>query len=170
VGAGAAVFLPVEAALGAAEPEEAGNTMKAREFLKKLRHKEIVAAIQAAEKLTSGEIRVFITRNPVDDPVPAAQNHFVALGMEKTRDRNGVLIFVAPQTHKFAVIGDAAVHARCGKEFWTELALEMSGHFRKSEFTTGIIQGVHKAGELLAAHFPRRPGDTNQLSDAVETD
>jgi uncharacterized membrane protein len=144
--------------------------MKAREFLKRLRHEEIVAAIQAAEKLTSGEIRVFISRTSVEDPVPAAQNHFVALGMEKTRDRNGVLIFVAPRAHKFAVIGDAAVHARCGEEFWTDLAREMSGHFRKSEFTTGIVHGVHKAGELLAAHFPRRPGDTNQLSDAVETD
>jgi uncharacterized membrane protein len=144
--------------------------MKARDFLKQLRHEEIVTAIQAAEKLTSGEIRVFISRHPVEEPVPAAENHFTALGMEKTRDRNGVLIFVAPLTHKFAVIGDSAVHARCGKEFWTELAREMSGHFRKSEFTTGIVHGVHKAGELLAAHFPRRPDDTNELSDAVETD
>lgn len=160
----------MEAALGEVAPEEAGNAMKAREFLNKLSHEEIVAAIQAAEKLTSGEIRVFISRHPVEDPVPAAQNHFVALGMEKTRDRNGVLIFVAPRAHKFAVIGDGAVHARCGEKFWTDLAREMSGHFRKSEFTTGIVHGVHKAGELLAAHFPRRPGDTNQLSDEVETD
>jgi uncharacterized membrane protein len=161
---------PAVAALAVAALEEAGKPMKAREFLNKLRHEEIVAAIQAAEKLTSGEIRVFISRNPVEDPVPAAQNQFVALGMEKTRDRNGVLIFVAPRAHKFAVIGDVAVHARCGEEFWTELAREMSSHFRKSEFTAGIVHGVRKAGELLAAHFPRRPGDTNELSDQVETD
>lgn len=156
--------------LAAAVPEEAGEAMKARDFLTKLHQEDIVTAIQAAEKLTSGEIRVFISRNAVEDPVSAAQNHFVALGMEKTRDRNGVLIFVAPRAHKFAVIGDVSVHARCGEAFWTELAREMSGHFRKSQFTAGIVHGVYKAGELLAAHFPRHPGDTNELSDEVETD
>lgn len=144
--------------------------MKAREFLNQLRHHEIVEAIRQAEKKTSGEVRVFITRKPVDDPVPAAQAHFTALGMDKTRDHNGVLIFVAPRAHKFAVIGDAAVHARCGDDFWRQLAHEMSGHFSKAEFTTGIVHGVRKAGELLAQHFPRRPGDTNQLPDDVESD
>ena len=144
--------------------------MKARDFLNQLRHDEIVGAIRDAEKITSGEIRVFITRKPVGDAVAAAQAHFVELGMEKTRDRNGVLIFVAPRAHKFAVIGDVAVHARCGEDFWRQLAHEMSGHFRKAEFTTGILHAVQKAGELLARHFPRKPGDTNQLPDEVETD
>jgi uncharacterized membrane protein len=144
--------------------------MKARAFLKKLRHNEIVTAIREAEKKTSGEIRVFISRKPVEDPVPAAQVHFREMGMEKTREGNGVLIFVAPRAHKFAVIGDSAVHARCGDDFWAQIAQEMTGHFRKSEFTAGIVQAVQKAGELLAKHFPRRPGDPNQLPDEVEHD
>jgi uncharacterized membrane protein len=144
--------------------------MNARDFLNQLRHDEIVAAIREAETKTSGEIRVFISRKAIDDPVPAAQAHFIELGMDKTREHNGVLIFVAPRAHKFAVIGDAAVHARCGDEFWTQLAQEMSSHFRKSEFTIGIVHGVQKAGELLANHFPRRPGDSNQLPDEVEHD
>jgi uncharacterized membrane protein len=144
--------------------------MNAKDFLKKLHHERIVEAIREAEKKTSGEIRVFISRKPTEDPVSTAQAHFVQMGMDKTRDRNGVLIFVAPRAHKFAVIGDAAVHARCGENFWTELAKEMSGHFKKSEFTSGIVHGVRKAGELLAEHFPRRPDDTNELPDEVESD
>ena len=144
--------------------------MKAREFLNQLRHEEIVQAIQEAEKKTSGEIRVFITRKSMDDPVAAAQAHFTALGMNKTREHNAVLIFVAPRAHRFAVIGDTAVHVKCGDDFWRQLAHEMSGHFRKSEFTSGIVHGVRKAGELLAQHFPRRPGDGNQLPDEVESD
>jgi uncharacterized membrane protein len=67
-----------------------------------------------------------------------------------------VLIFVTPRSRKFAVIGDAGVHAKCGDAFWQELAQAMTGHFRKSEFTEGITHGVSKAGELLAEHFPRR--------------
>jgi uncharacterized membrane protein len=144
--------------------------MKPRTFLNQLRHDDIVAAIREAEKKTSGEIRVFISRKSIDDPVAAAQAHFLELGMEKTRDRNGVLIFVAPLAHKFAVIGDSGVHTRCGEAFWQQMAAEMSGHFRKSEFTSGIIHGVRKAGELLAAHFPRRPDDRNQLPDEIEHD
>jgi uncharacterized membrane protein len=144
--------------------------MKPREFLDQLRHDDIVAAIRSAEEKTSGQIRVFISRKPAQDPVAAAQAHFLEMGMDKTRDRNAVLIFVAPRDHKFAVAGDTAVHARCGEGFWREMADEMSGHFRKSEFTRGIIQGIQKAGALLAAHFPRRPDDRNELPDEVERD
>ena len=90
--------------------------------------------------------------------------------MEKTRERNAVLIFVAPRTRTFAVIGDAGVHAKCGDGFWQEVAKAMAGHFRKSEFTAGIILGVKQAGALLAQHFPRRPDDRNELSDQVAHD
>jgi uncharacterized membrane protein len=144
--------------------------MTARSFLKKLRHDDIVAAIREAEKKTSGELRVFISRKPVADAVAAAQAHFLQMGMERTRERNGVLIFVAPRSRQFAVIGDRGVHERCGESFWKELATEMSGHFAKSEFTTGIVSGLKKAGELLARHFPRSPDDVNELPDEVAHD
>ena len=144
--------------------------MKARGFLNQLRHDEILAAIRAAEEKTSGEIRVFISRKPVADPVPVAQAHFLKMRMDKTRHRNAVLIFVAPRTHKFAVIGDAGVHAQCGDTFWRELAAEIAGHFRKSQFTSGIVHGIRRAGQLLAQHFPPSPGDGNELSDEVAHD
>jgi len=141
-----------------------------QEFLNQLQHDEIIAAIRAAESGTSGEIRVFVSRKRVDDPVAAAQAQFDRLGMAKTRHRNGVLIFVAPRARKFAVIGDTAVHQRCGDEFWRALAAEMSGHFKQSDFSAGIIHAIRKAGELLAAHFPPQAGDGNELPDEIEGD
>ena len=145
-------------------------SMKTREFLERLRHDDIVAAIREAEKKTSGEIRVFISRQAIEAPVTAAQAHFVRLGMGKTRERNAVLLFVAPRTRKFAVIGDLGVHARCGDEFWQQLAAEVTGHFKSGDFTQGIVHAVRKAGDLLARHFPCRPDDQNELSDEVEHD
>jgi uncharacterized membrane protein len=130
--------------------------MRQKKFIQQLPHDALIAAIREAEKKTSGEIRVLISHKSVADPVAAAQKEFVRLGMTKSPEKNGVLIFVAPRTHKFAVIGDAGVHAKCGDEFWQELAKAMSDHFHKSEFTEGIIHGVKKAGELLAEHFPQR--------------
>jgi len=130
--------------------------MHPKQFSKHLQHEKIVAAIRDAEHKTTGEIRVSISPKHVEDPVAASQIEFMRLGMNTSRDRNSVLIFVAPRSHKFAVIGDEAVHAKCGDEFWRKLVDAMSGYFRKSEFTPGIIHGVQKAGELLAEYFPRR--------------
>ena len=144
--------------------------MKVNDFLKHVRHDDIVAAVRQAELSTSGEIRVFISHKNVDDAVAAGQAAFMRMGMAKTRHRNGVLIYVAPKAHKFAVIGDQAVHEKCGDVFWQALAAEMSGHFKKSDFTEGILHGVRKAGELLAAHFPPHRGDKHELPDQVEHD
>jgi uncharacterized membrane protein len=129
--------------------------MHPKKFAKHLHHDSVVAAIHDAEHKTTGKIQVSISPKHVDDPVATAQAEFMRLGMNKSTERNGVLIFVAPRAHKFAVIGDEGVHKKCGDEFWQELAKAMADYFRKSEFTEGIIHGVRKAGELLAAHFPR---------------
>ncbi len=99
-----------------------------------------------------------VSRKEPVDSIAAAQAQFAELGMEKTEEKNGVLIFVAPRVRKFAVIGDAGVHVHCGDEFWHAVAAEMTGHFKKGEFTDGIIHGIHKAGELLAQAFSPETG------------
>lgn len=141
--------------------------MKKSVFTKQLDHPVIEAAIARAEAMTSGEIRVVVIREAAPEPVAAAQAAFTRLGMEKTRDRNGVIIFVAPESQTFAVIGDEGVHRKCGQSFWDELAAAMAGAFQHGDFTTGLVAGIERAGGLLAAHFPRRPDDTNELADGV---
>jgi uncharacterized membrane protein len=128
----------------------------------------IVAAIGAAEQQTSGEIRVLISRSPAEDPVAAAERHFERLNMTQTAARNGVLIFLCPHSHTFAVVGDRGIHEKCGQAFWTELAGAMSGHFKRGDFTGGLVLGIERAGALLAAHFPRQPDGRNELPDTVE--
>jgi uncharacterized membrane protein len=128
----------------------------------------VVAAIAAAEQRTSGEIRVLVARKAAPDAVAAAQTHFERLGMTQTAARNGVLIFLAPASRTFAVIGDTAVHEKCGDAFWRDLADAMSEHFKRGNFTEGLIHGIDRAGTLLATHFPRRPDDRNELPDTIE--
>jgi uncharacterized membrane protein len=127
----------------------------------------VLAAIAAAEQRTSGEIRVVIARGPAADPVAAARRHFEGLDMTHTRERNGVLIFVAPRSRNFAVIGDTAVHEKCGDAFWRLLAAAMSHHFQRGEFTEGLVHGIERAGALLAEHFPRQPDDRNELANDI---
>jgi uncharacterized membrane protein len=144
--------------------------MRHRRFVNQLAHERIHAAIHAAEERSSGEIRVMIGHKPAPDPVATAQEAFLKLGMQATKHRNAVLIFVAPRSRTFAVIGDEAVHAKCGESFWRELAAAMTGHFQRGEFTDGIVNGIDRAGEMLAGHFPHEPDDKNELPDDIVED
>jgi uncharacterized membrane protein len=144
--------------------------MKTTDFIHHVRAEEVSAAIRAAELRTSGEIRVFVSRQVVEDPVVLGRKEFERLGMTATKERNGVLIFVAPASQTFAVVGDSGIHEKCGEPFWKELTDAMSSEFRDARFTEGIVLGVQRAGELLARHFPRRPDDRNELPDKVERD
>jgi uncharacterized membrane protein len=142
--------------------------MRTKHFLKKLEHARVVQAIAAAEKKTSGEIRVFIQHGAMDDAVAAARAKFQKLGMTATRERNGVLIFVAPRAQKFAVIGDEGVHQRCGDVFWQQLVASMQTHFKAENFTDAVVHAIERTGALLAEHFPREPGNHDELPNAVE--
>jgi uncharacterized membrane protein len=142
--------------------------MRTREFLGKLDHDRIARAIAAAEAKTSGEIRVFIQRGNVADVVSDARDQFERLGMTQTRERNAVLVFVAPRAQKFAVIGDRGVYEKCGEPFWKALTQAMRPHFQAQNFTDAIVHAIQEAGQLLGQHFPRRPDDRNELPNAVE--
>lgn len=142
--------------------------MKPADFERTIDQAQVVAAIAAAEARTSGEIRVVVSVREVADAVRTAQQEFVRLGMADTRERNAVLIFIAPRSQRLAVIGDEGVHRRCGESFWTEVVHAMEEHFRAGDFTRGLVQAVERTGTLLAAHFPRRGDDANELPDAVE--
>lgn len=133
----------------------------------KIDHPRVVAAIAAAEQRTSGEIRVLLARHPAADPVAAAQRHFTRLGMNRTQDRNGVLIFLAARSRTFAIVGDMGVHEKCGDAFWQELTTVMAGYFQRGDFTGGLVHGIERAGALLAEHFPRAGHDRNELSDGI---
>ena len=138
--------------------------MRTKEFLSKLKHDRIVQAIREAESKTSGEIRVYFQRGKFDrDHLIAAQRKFHQLGMHKTHDRNAVLIFVAPRAHKFAVIGDQAIHEKCGEQFWQRIVDRMREHFQNERFSDAIVHAIDEAGRALAMHFPRTSTSSNQL-------
>ncbi len=91
----------------------------------------------------------------------------VLSGPERTVQRNGVLIYLALEDRKLAVIGDAGVHERVGAEYWERLTAALVGHLREGRPRDGLVAAVGDVGEVLRRHFPRRPDDRNELSDQV---
>ncbi len=144
--------------------------MHHRQFLEQLDNERVLKAIHDAEAKTSGQIRVFVSHHLIKDPMDIARRQFRRLGMTKTKERNAILIFLAPKSKNFAIFGDIAIHAKCGEEFWPAVRDEMIPHLKSGQYTDAIVHAIAKAGEKLAEHFP--PGDKpeNQLPDTIAHD
>ena len=129
----------------------------------------IVHAVSLAENMTSGEIRV-VVENVVGDDKTAyekATQYFEELDMHKTILRNGVLIYLAIADHQFAIIGDAGINQRVSDNFWESTKEKMIQHFRNSDYVSGLIEGIHEAGEQLQHFFPRKEDDVNELPNEI---
>ena len=129
--------------------------------------KILVEAIAVAEKNTSGEIRVHIEKACKGEALERAKEVFEKLGMTATEARNGVLIYIAEESHKFAIIGDAGIHEKVGADFWDHSKDLMLAHFNNGEFVVGIKEAVLSCGEALKKYFPYQKNDSNELSNDI---
>jgi uncharacterized membrane protein len=127
----------------------------------------VTAAIADAEKLTSGEIRVAIEKHCPEEAYDRAVSYFYELNMEKTTQHNGVLIYLAYEDHKFAIIGDKGINKVVPEDFWETTQVAMKAHFASGNYASGIIAGVRLAGEKLAMYFPYDNGDVNELPNDI---
>jgi len=129
----------------------------------------VEAAVRAAEVGTSGEIRVCIAHfYSWGDVQRAAERAFLTLGMEQTRHRNGVLVFVAARRRRLVVLGDVGIHRLVAPTFWGELTGRLVTAFKAGDRTGGLERAVAEIGEQLARHFPPDPGpNINELSNEV---
>ncbi len=116
---------------------------------------------------TSGEIRIHIERKCKKDPYKEAVEAFEKLGMTRTDLRNGVLILVALDDHKFAIIGDTGINEKVPKGFWDETKALMIAHFKEGRIVDGIIEGISDAGQQLKQYFPFQSDTVNELKDDI---
>ncbi len=140
-----------------------------RFILTRTDRERIAAAIASAEAVTSGEIVVRIAPAAKGEPRDHAIREFHRLGLEKTRDRTGVLIFVAVRQRAIEILGDAGIHAKVPEGFWEGTVSNLSAAFKGGRYADGLCEAVAEVGEHLARHFPRSPNDGNELPDTPFT-
>ena len=128
---------------------------------------KIVKAIEEAETNTSGEIRVHLESDLKGDVLDRAAYIFERLEIQKTALRNGVLFYLAVNSRKFAILGDAGINEKVPANFWDIIKEKMGTHFRQGDFVAGLCEGIIMAGEQLKAHFPHQKDDINELSDEI---
>lgn len=140
---------------------------KVEDFLTAEEEQEIVSAIGTAEKNTSGEIRVHIEKETSIAAIDRAVEVFQKLNMENTRERNGVIIYIAVKSHQFAIYGDKGINEKVADDFWDCTKDVMMKHFKEGNFKQGLTEGILNAGEQLKKHFPFQDDDTDELSNEI---
>ncbi len=139
----------------------------AQKFISKSEEKAITDAIALAEKETSGEIRVHIESTCKGDAVDRAVEIFYRLKMEQTKEKNGVLLYVAIKDRKLAIIGDSGINAVVPDGFWDKTKDFLVNHFKESKFTEGLVGAIDQAGQQLKQYFPYQSNDSNELSNEI---
>ncbi len=141
--------------------------MGASVYLSKDEQEQIVKAIESAELNTSGEIRVHIESLCKGDPVERAIYLFNKLKMYKTKERNGVLIYIAMKSHKFAIIGDSGINEKVEENFWDQERELLLTHLKEGNIAEGLISVIEMAGNNLKKHFQYQTDDTNEQSNEI---
>ncbi len=143
------------------------QTLTLNKMLSELDKKSVVNAIQSAEELTSGEIRVHIDRKGGKEPFKEATRVFERLGMTKTKERNGVLIYLCFTRKQIAILGDQGINEKVPEGYWDELYHSMAIAFRNEQYGQGICEAIERIGEKLSAHFPVNADNPNELSNEI---
>lgn len=128
---------------------------------------QILAEIKEAEKNTSGEIRLFIEDDCGENVLDRAAFIFKELEMHKTKERNGVLFYLATDSRQFAILGDQGIHSKVEKDFWHAIKHQMQNYFTEGNFLKGLTIGIKMSGDALKKYFPYNKNDKNELSDDI---
>lgn len=141
---------------------------KKREYFSPAEQQQLVEAIKAAEKNTSGEVRVFVEgRCKYVDAVDRAREIFYDLEMQETKERNAVLLYIALDDHQLALFADEGVYNRLGANYWHDEVRKMISSFTRHDYIAGICSVVQDIGLALQTEFPYESSDKNELPDDI---
>jgi len=142
-------------------------TVKWQEFFSKEELDRILQAVKKAETLTSGEIRV-VLRDACDPDLSTKDQaliDFRKYGLNKTRDKTGVLIMVVLQFRRVEVLADQGINDQVPEGYWDGIVWTITNSFKEGKSCEGICNAVEAVGQMLAEKFPRKPDDTDELSN-----
>jgi uncharacterized membrane protein len=128
--------------------------------------------IKEKEKITSGEIVVSVKEKITfsfkkKSIKELAEIEYDRIGINKTRDNTGILLYFLLERREFHLLADSAINEKVSDDLWDSVKGRMETFFKNGEFCKGIISAVDEVGDILAKHFPIKPDDTNEISNKV---
>ncbi len=115
-----------------------------------------------------------IARLLIDDEVLArrvrlrAEAAFLEEEVFHTRERTGILIFLALFERRAVILADEGIHRAVPKDTWEEVVAELVAGIRAGRASDALCQAIERSGEILASHrVERRPDDRDELADGL---
>jgi len=97
----------------------------------------------------------------------AAAREFIARGLTRTRERTGVLIYVALAEHHAEILADTGIADRVDAGIWRDIIADLTTTIRDGRMTDGLVAAIERAGAVLAEHAPPRLDDTDELPNKI---
>lgn len=144
--------------------------MALADFIPSDGQRRIADAITAAERHTTGEICVHVTPRCRGNVMKRAAKTFDRLHLYTTKRRNAVLIFVAYEDRKFAILGDIGINNAVPVGFWDSEVDELGRYLKAGRQVDGLCEIIAHMGERLSLYFPGERDDENELSNEVTFD
>ena len=118
-------------------------------------------------RLFPGLLRAFVPDEVIEARVlRRAESAFLREEVFKTRDRTGILIFLAQLEHRALILADSGIHQAVPAARWQELAEKLAAGIRDGRAKAALIATIEVCGQLLVEHrVDIRHDDTNELSD-----
>jgi putative membrane protein len=91
-----------------------------------------------------------------------ARQQFFEQGLHLTRDRTGVLIFVAVAEHHVEIIADLGIDRAVPPGSWAKAVAAFVERVRAGQVAEGFLAAISEVGEHLTRHVPRRPDDVDE--------
>ena len=130
--------------------------------------KQVAAAIDAAERKTSGEIKVVITRHCWTTLERKAAKIVEQCRSDHNAEHATVLILIVAANREFIIHGDPTINARVGQNFWDDVRDVMVDAFSQSAHARGLCDGIQLIADKLAAVLPACKTARSGLSDEIE--
>lgn len=144
--------------------------MALADFIPSEGQRRIADAITDAERHTTGEICVHVTPRCRGDVMKRAVKTFNRLHLYTTKRRNAVLIFIAYDDRKLAILGDTGINNAVPQGFWDGEVEELTRYLKAGRPVDGLCAIIARMGERLSQYFPGERDDENELSNEVTYD
>jgi putative membrane protein len=115
--------------------------------------------------------RLLVAKSRIAEAVHTlALASFTQHGLHYTRDHTGILIVVSLLEHRVEVLADRGINAKVEAGTWQEIVKILTDGLKSNRACDAYCKAIHRSGEILAAHFPRRPDDKDELPDRLVTE
>jgi uncharacterized membrane protein len=138
-----------------------------RKFLRPEESDRLRVAVALAEKGTSAEIKVVLVRHCWSDIRLRAARLFRKLNLDKTEQRNCVMVLLVLTNREFLIYGDEGIHQKVGQAFWDDVRDLALARFKEDRFGEGLAEGVGLIGQKLAEFYPYHANGKNEISDEI---